>query len=128
MPRNTEKYAYLELALLRESPLWKALQADAAASGKPVAQVAAQRLADYYRAGSRSLPAQDHLVVPTFQPPLPLHSVAPIQEMPVRTASASASSDSAGGESGTPEPAYQAEQAKANALAALEALDAWEPI
>lgn len=126
MPRNTEKYAYLELAIMRESPLWQALQVDAAASGKPVAQVATQRLAGYYRTGSRALPAPSHLIVPTFQPPFPLHSVAPVQEMPARTASASASSEIAAGE--MPEPAYQAEQAKANALAALEALDTGELI
>lgn len=47
MGRNKAKYEYIELAILRDSPLLQSLLADAAASGKPAAQVAVQRLADY---------------------------------------------------------------------------------
>lgn len=128
MPRNTKKYAYLELAIVRESPLWQALQEDAVASGKSVAQVATQRLADYYRPASQQTTAQTPPLKQSAQPALPLPApFVSVQEIPARIASASEASSIATGESETPEPTYQAERAKANALAALEALDAWEP-
>ena len=48
MARNREKYDYAELAIPRDSALYQALCADAAASGQPLAQIALLRLADYY--------------------------------------------------------------------------------
>lgn len=69
MARNQSKYLYLELALLRGSPLFHALLEDAAASGKPAALVAAQRLADYYRAPDRTGAGR-------LSPPLPVSSVS----------------------------------------------------
>lgn len=112
MGRNKEKYEYIELAILRDSPLLQSLLADAATSGRPAAQVAVQRLADYYRAGS---------------PP------GMVQASPVFHAPQSSSLASAQDRAITPESKdermiaeYQAEQARANAVAALGALDAWE--
>ena len=127
MPRNTKKYAYLELAIVRESPLWLALQEDAIASGKSISQVAAQRLADYYRTGGQQV-AQISPPEQTAQSTLPLSAPSvSVQKISARVAPAAEVSDIATGESETSEPAYQTERARANALAALEALDAWEP-
>jgi hypothetical protein len=112
MARNKQKYAYLELALLRDSPLFQALLTDAAASGKPVAQVAVQRLADYYRTGDRS--AQALPIVQTVRPITFLSANAPSQTVPT--------------EREEKEPEYHVDQARANAAAALDALDAWEPM
>jgi hypothetical protein len=109
MARNKKKYAYLELALLRDSPLFQALLADAAASGKPVAQVAVQRLADYYRIGDRS--AQALPIVQTVRPTMFLSASAPDHAVP--------------SEHEEREPEYHVDQARVNAAAALDALDAW---
>lgn len=111
MARNREKYLYLELAILRDSLLFQALLADAAASGKPLAQVAVQRLADYYRTSSRPDPAQ------IIQPPRRTGSLI-AKEAPSLVSPAHEEK----------EPEYLIEQARANAAAALAALDAWEPI
>jgi hypothetical protein len=86
MARNKSKYFYIELAIVRGSPLFHALLEDAATSGKPAALVAVQRLADYHK-----------------EPPAP-----------------ALAEDDAG------EWEYRAEQARANALAALHALETWE--
>jgi hypothetical protein len=60
MTRNHEKYDYAELAFDRDSALYKALAADAAAIGKPIGQIAMLRLADYYagRLVTPSIPTQ----------------------------------------------------------------------
>lgn len=81
MARNHEKYDYAELAFLRNSDLYRALQADAAASGQPIGVVAMLRLADYY-AGRRIEPSTGSL------PPLasqPMQSSEQRREQPVRT-------------------------------------------
>lgn len=114
MARNKDRYVYIELAVLRESPLLQQLLADAAASGKPPAQVAVQRLADYYRAGS--LPGASH----PAPEPRSSHPTAPLSASPAFSQEAS---DPNTGENTAPDPAYQAEQARLNALAALDALD-----
>lgn len=112
MGRNKEKYEYIELAILRDSPLLQSLLADAAASGRPVAQVAVQRLADYYRAGSLPGMAQASSVLHASQ----ASSIASPQDRAVTLESKDEKMIAE----------YQAEQARANAVTALGALDAWE--
>ncbi len=53
MPRDTDKYRYITAAIPRDSQLHNELVADAAASGKSLADIMIVRLADYYR-GTRS--------------------------------------------------------------------------
>ncbi len=128
MARNKNRYAYLELAILRDSPLLQALLVDATASGKPPAQVAVQRLADYYRAGSPPGAAQTSLISRASQPTTPLTpSSISAQETSARISLASEPFGLLARAREEKEMEYQAEQARANAMAALAALDSWEP-
>jgi len=123
MARNKSKYFYIELAIVRGSPLFRALLEDAATSGKPAALVAVQRLADYYRASDRPGATRPTPTMPAFQaellpasppdisPPMLSHKEPPAPGL---------AEDDAG------EWEYRAEQARANALAALHALETWE--
>lgn len=126
MARNKEKYLYLELAILRGSPLFDALLDDAAASGKPAALVAVQRLADYYRAIDWPGVSQPSPTIPTPQAiPLPAPSLSP-QDMTRRTLPQEEPAIADLAEDDTKAFEYRTEQARANALAALSVLETWE--
>lgn len=72
MARNHDKYDYAELAFLRDSDLYRAISTDAAATGKPIGQIAMLRLADYY-ADRRATPTTGPL--PTITTPEPAAQV-----------------------------------------------------
>ncbi len=125
MARNKNKYLYLELAILRDSPLFHALLEDAAASGKPAALVAAQRLADYYRAIDRPGAGRLSPTIPALPATSPVPSASPV-EASSRTSSRKELLAPVLAENDEESLEYRAAQARTNALAALRALDTWE--
>ncbi|SRR5258707_8606395 len=54
MARNWEKYMYVELAIPRNSAWYPLLEAEAAAKGLPLAQIALERLAVAYLDGGHT--------------------------------------------------------------------------
>lgn len=126
MARNKSKYLYLELAILRDSPLFHALLEDATTSGKPAALVAAQRLADYYRAVDRPGAGRLSRTMPALPETSPLVPSGSPPEISSRTPSQKEFLAPALAEDEEEKLEYRAEQARTNAMAALSALEPWE--
>lgn len=149
MARDTEKNDYITLAIPRDSPLYRALLADAEASGKALSAVAHLRLADYYRGQLPDQPAWPG--VPRFSSPSPPSSslpagvqadngvlypkilpksdigarVTPATTPAIRSTTTNLENEKNTEKEEVDEFSLTSDQTRANAIAALEAFDVW---